>query len=886
MAANANNDERQQQDEWDAADKKEKCGGDVKVIQPSDHDDNDDEDDNDDDSYLYDDYEDDGFDDDKPPPVSGSSFRAGTDSGDEQEEAADDDVDGMIPVKQVRPDHNDNDDGIIIKPPLPPIDRLTIHTTTTSTAICGQCGSEPHSLVPDCARVAAWHRRRRLERPTFDAEAAIQICREAMVSEVMEQQGEPERPGGEGEVGVQEHNRGGRPAAVSMCEAYNWSIVTLRRARPLPPPPPPPQQRAGPVEPPLLAPHLPPNNNDHDNNNQDAAVVPDVIDPATTAAAATTVADHHDDDAAADLPTTTKQCHICLSDDLPVDDDGWYTLAGCGHEYCRDCWCDYVTQVIGSTRPARFVPCPAAPRCDTIVRAATVRAVAPDLMSLYQKTQIELFIFHHQNGIRYCPGPDCDQVAFSYAAGDAFGGVVAPQVEDPHNHHNNFLCGKCQTAFCFACGQMPHDGNCPPPLPPPYEPPQPAVDEAAQEEEGAAAADWQPAAEAAPAEATQEEADAGGVDQAAAVAVPAAPDNNNNGNNANGDVEVELEAEDENNTPLYDTSHDHLLKQCPRCHVDIQKNGGCNHMSCQCGHCFCWLCLGDFEGDSRHECREAAPPPEDFTAPLPAGRSVNVAFLRQSVERLRRRNRRGRFLDDDEEEDEEEMMNVADPPIADGLEHIHRQMTDLDRYTEHYHRYLVHEKAQAEVEARQLDLEATLQDNNAIHNVNKDNTIRIESWDDHLLVDKAYGTLIASRRLLKYACCVRYYLEKQDGDEGGGEGENNEAHDGTTNVNLFGFLALERLERFTDQLTAVTLGGGGDGENAAAAAAPPQMSAATLNRVRVMDLINVAQRTIAHVEDFDFFGNNNNNNHRSRNGEIPNESNRLQHWSKRRRLHV
>jgi len=30
------------------------------------------------------------------------------------------------------------------------------------------------------------------------------------------------------------------------------------------------------------------------------------------------------------------------------------------------------------------------------------------------------------------------------------------------------------------------------------------------------------------------------------------------------------------------------MKQCPRCQVNIQKSGGCNHMKCRCGHEFFW----------------------------------------------------------------------------------------------------------------------------------------------------------------------------------------------------------------------------------------------------------------------------------------------------------
>lgn len=43
-----------------------------------------------------------------------------------------------------------------------------------------------------------------------------------------------------------------------------------------------------------------------------------------------------------------------------------------------------------------------------------------------------------------------------------------------------------------------------------------------------------------------------------------------------------------------------LTKPCPKCNRSIEKNDGCDHMTCQeaaggCGHEFCWRCLADYQ---------------------------------------------------------------------------------------------------------------------------------------------------------------------------------------------------------------------------------------------------------------------------------------------------
>lgn len=49
-------------------------------------------------------------------------------------------------------------------------------------------------------------------------------------------------------------------------------------------------------------------------------------------------------------------------------------------------------------------------------------------------------------------------------------------------------------------------------------------------------------------------------------------------------------------------------KQCTKCHRDIEKNGGCNHMTCRCGHQFCWVCGEDWMKHNKdfYSCKNAA----------------------------------------------------------------------------------------------------------------------------------------------------------------------------------------------------------------------------------------------------------------------------------------
>jgi len=59
---------------------------------------------------------------------------------------------------------------------------------------------------------------------------------------------------------------------------------------------------------------------------------------------------------------------------------------------------------------------------------------------------------------------------------------------------------------------------------------------------------------------------------------------------------------DDSETANYISAH---TKDCPKCNICIEKNGGCNHMQCyHCKHDFCWMCLGDWKthGSEYYEC--------------------------------------------------------------------------------------------------------------------------------------------------------------------------------------------------------------------------------------------------------------------------------------------
>ncbi|XP_011627726.1 probable E3 ubiquitin-protein ligase ARI2 isoform X2 [Amborella trichopoda] len=155
---------------------------------------------------------------------------------------------------------------------------------------------------------------------------------------------------------------------------------------------------------------------------------------------------------------------------------------------------------------------------------------------------------------------------------------------------------------------------------------------------------------------------------------------------------------DESETVNWLTVH---TKPCPKCHKPVEKNGGCNLVTCLCGQYFCWLC-GGATG-------------RDHTWTGIAGHSC------------------GRYKSDHNK--------VAE-----------RAKRDLNRYMHYHNRYKAHMDSMKRENKLRETVQATIATSES-----KDDGFRDYSW-----VTNGLNRLFRSRRVLSYSYPFAFYMFGDD----------------------------------------------------------------------------------------------------------------------------
>lgn len=306
-------------------------------------------------------------------------------------------------------------------------------------------------------------------------------------------------------------------------------------------------------------------------------------------------------------PTVT--CDICYEDALPM------LGMPCGHEFCKVCWRDFVSNALSEGPACIRKTCPQA-KCKEVMTEEEVAAACPELLPRFETYQLRSFV-ESNTLTRWCPGRGCEKVACA---------TSASAMEQESSIAN---CDDCQISFCLVCGEEPHAPS--------------SCKELAMWKE---------------------------------------------------------KCRNESETANWILAN---TKPCPKCSSRIEKNQGCNHMTCQrCKHEFCWICMGDWN---------------DHGANTGGYYKCNKYDVSSN---------------DDDQSD------------------AAKARRELDRYLHYYKRYHAHSEAQAFAKKQLKETECRM----VVLQESSDNA----RWSDVEFLKTANEQLIECRRVLKYTYTFAYYL--------------------------------------------------------------------------------------------------------------------------------
>jgi hypothetical protein len=258
-------------------------------------------------------------------------------------------------------------------------------------------------------------------------------------------------------------------------------------------------------------------------------------------------------------------CMICC-DRFPSDSKGWRNLEGCSHGFCLECLGEYISNCAKSRDTGLAMICPHH-ECKKPLHPLEIVnwASSSDVYGLLIEASNENFIVNAKD-LRYCPHPGCtgvsklslpDNVKTSGVASDllntvgsvctamrpkvfkspvTYEGVCDPMYMDCHNTNQPPKAHR----FCFACGEK---GIHWPVQCERLEQWRKTIQERVQQVEGESPGD-----------------DYNDIAQKLWIKANTRP--------------------------------------CPKCTCPIQKDEGCNHMTCSNPHCkheFCWVCRNDWK---------------------------------------------------------------------------------------------------------------------------------------------------------------------------------------------------------------------------------------------------------------------------------------------------
>lgn len=207
------------------------------------------------------------------------------------------------------------------------------------------------------------------------------------------------------------------------------------------------------------------------------------------------------------------------------------------------------------------------------------------------------------------------------------------------------------------------------------------------------------------------------------------------------------------------------VKVCPHCQALIQKIGGCNRLSCRCGHAFCWLCLGDMSSGYGHKC--AADNRNTPQATEVEAVRVDLNYVINAVSDKK----------------------VDDAVVDEELMALKLAVKRMERFGHFYNHYFAHHHGQIFAADQQGCLHSKINSFTSFSG--------FQSGADADFIGAANETLVTARRLLKYTFAYAFEM-------GHGAVDANEKNDDNDNqVGLFES-HQERLVRFTEELSGLS----------------------------------------------------------------------------------